>query len=226
VFGIPPLDLGALALFLAAWAGYVFFAKRKGEHAPSLLGEMRHYRTVWMSRIIHRDNRILDGAILANLANGGAFFVSTTLLILGGLLALLGTTDKAVSVVSELPFTARTSQRLWELKIFVLLGVFVYAFFKFTWALRQYNFCSILVGAAPPPEAPPEETDHFVTRSARVVSLAGENFNNGLRAYYFGLAALSWALHPLLLIVTTALVISVLHRREFGSRTLRALTEK
>jgi uncharacterized membrane protein len=226
LFGIPVLDVCALVLFIASWSGYAVFAEHKAKHAHSLLGEMRHYRGLWMSEIISRDNRMVDAAILANLANGAAFFVSTTLLILGGLLALLGTTEKAVSVVSELPFTTRASGRLWEVKIVLLLMIFVYGFFKFTWALRQYNFCSILVGAAPPPGVEAQEVERFAARAARVVTLAGENFNNGLRAYYFGLAALAWVLHPWLLVAATGWVIAILYRRELGSRTLKALMEK
>lgn len=225
MFGIPLEDLFALGFFIIAWTAYVFFAERRAIRVPSLLGEMRHYRELWMQRMIPRDNRIMDGQILTNLSYGSSFFVSTTLLILGGLVALLGTTDKAVVIVSELPFTARASERVWELKVVLLLGMFVYAFFKFTWALRQYNFCSILVGAAPPPETEAEEAADFTARAARVLSLAGENFNSGLRAYYFGLAALSWVLHPWLLVVATIWVTTILYRREFRSRTLTALTE-
>ena len=31
----------------------------------------------------------------------------------------------------------------------LLVGIFVYAFFKFTWSLRQHTMSSVLVGAAP-----------------------------------------------------------------------------
>jgi uncharacterized membrane protein len=57
----------------------------------------------------------------------------------------------------------------------------------------------------------------------RVVALAGESFNYGIRAYYFSMAALSWFLHPLVFIVSSAWVTFVLYRREFHSRTLEAL---
>jgi uncharacterized membrane protein len=35
-------------------------------------------------------------------------------------------------VVAEIPFAQQVSQQLWELKVLVLLLVFVYAFFKFS----------------------------------------------------------------------------------------------
>jgi uncharacterized membrane protein len=225
LFWIPAPDLIALVLFVTGWAGYVLFATRKANHFPSLLGVMTHYRREWMARVVEREARIVDAALLSNLANGANFFASATLLILGGLVALLGTTEKVVNVVGELPFAARVPERIWEMKIFLLLGIFVYAFFKFTWSLRQYNLCAIMVGAAPATEAK-EQHDVFINRSARLIFLAGENFNNGLRAYYFGLAALAWFLHPWLLVAATAWVIGVLYHREFGSQTLKALIEK
>ena len=38
---------------------------------------------------------------------------------------------------------------VFDLKVALLTAVFVFAFFRFTWSLRQYTFGAILVGAAP-----------------------------------------------------------------------------
>ena len=56
-----------------------------------------------------------------------------------------------------------------------------------------------------------------------VVWLAIYNFNLGLRAYYFSLALLTWFVHPLLFVIASSWVVGVLYRREFRSRTLKAL---
>ena len=58
---------------------------------------------------------------------------------------------------------------------------------------------------------------------AAVNSCAGNDFNRGLRAYYFGLAVMSWLIHPLLFAPVSALTVVVLYRREFNSATLDAL---
>jgi len=83
--------------------------------------------------------------------------------------------------------------------------------------------CSSTVGATkkPPPDA--EQYAAHIDRLALILAFANGNFNNGLRAYYFGVAALSWFLHPVLMIVITISVVYVLHQREFRSRTLEAL---
>jgi uncharacterized membrane protein len=70
-----------------------------------LVAAMRRYRHEWFTRILDRDNRIGDVVALSNLLTGGTFFASTSLLILSGLIAMLGTTDQVMNVVAELPFT-------------------------------------------------------------------------------------------------------------------------
>ena len=44
-----------------------------------------------------------------------------------------------------------------------------------------------------------------------------------MRTYYFGLAALSWFVHPYLLVALTVAVVLVVYRREFRSRTLETI---
>ena len=60
--------------------------------------------------------------------------------------------------------------------------------------------------------------------AGRLLSLAGDSFNNGLRAYYFALAALMWFVHAWLMVAATAAVVFILYWREFRSDTLSALT--
>ena len=218
------LDIAAVGWFFAWWVGYARYHKLRSRRVPSLMGIVRDYRREWMAQMLQRDARIVDASIVANLSNSSTFFASTTLLILGGLLALLGTKEKLASVVEDLPFRTQTSDQLWELKILLLIVIFIYAFFMFTWSLRQFNFVGILVGAAPKPGSSAKEFDAFVARAARLASLAGDSFNYGLRAYYFALGGMTWFVHPGLLLVATVLVVLVLYWREFRSDTLRALT--
>jgi uncharacterized membrane protein len=216
-------DWIAVAWFLAWWVGYVWFAERLGRSRPSLVGRMGVYRRAWMARIADREQRIADVSILANLSNGSTFFASTTLLILGGLAALLGTTEKVASVVAELPFNRAGPEQLWDIKILLLVAIFTFALFKFTWSLRLYHFCSVMVGSAPEPDAPAAEHESFVRRTGDLATLAAESFNNGLRAYYFALAALAWFLNPWVFMAGSSWVVLVLYHREFRSAALQAL---
>jgi uncharacterized membrane protein len=220
-----PLDWLALAWFFALWIAYSRFAEWKGARVPSLLSQMGRFRHDWMSTLAEREVRIGDVSILTNLSNGSTFFASTTLLILGGLLALLGTTEKVASIVADLPFTRVQPERIWDLKILLLTGIFMFAFFKFTWSLRLYHFCSVMVGGAPAIDAPPAAREVFTRRATRTVTIAAESFNNGLRAYYFSVAAITWFLNPWAWMATTAWIVLILYHREFKSQALIALSE-
>jgi len=192
---------------------------------PALRRQTDHFVREWIARMVERDNRMLDVNVMRNLTRSSQFFASTTMLILGALVALMGYAEKAAGVLAELPFTQQVSERVWELKILLLVLIFVYAFFKFSWSIRQFGLCSILVGATRKPPADAEEYAVHIDRITLIVNFANGNFNNGLRAYYFGVAALSWFLHPVLMIAMTTAVVYVLHQREYRSRTVQAMLD-
>jgi uncharacterized membrane protein len=219
---IAPADLIAPVWFLACWIGYTLYADRAGGR-PSLMRRMHDYRRLWMTCMLARDNRMVDTQIIANLMRSASFFASTTMFIIAGLIAVLGARDKAMAVLAELPFAVESRPLLWDLKVLLLVVLFVYAFFKFTWAFRHYNYVLILVGAVPAPDRLTEESQRIAERIARIATSTGRHFNGGLRAYYFGLAALSWFVHPWLFVALTAWVVWVLYRREFRSRLLKTL---
>ena len=114
---------------------------------------------------------------------------------------------------------------MWELKLLLLLAIFVYAYFKFTWSLRQFNLLSILIGGAPLPGADQAEQERYVRKAGKINSFAGDDFNRGVRAYYFALAALAWLIQPLLFILVTAWVVYILYRRDYRSQTLAAVND-
>ncbi len=216
---IPVSDLLSLFWFVMLWIGYTVYADRRARRALSLRAVMHAYREQWMQQMLLRDNRVADVNILRNLLQGVAFFASATLLVLAGLLTILGSTDRAIEIVRALPFAATTTLLQWELKLIVLCTIFVYAFFKFTWALRQFNYCSTLIGAAP--KGP---DDAFARRAAEMATHASKDFNQGLRAFYFSLAALGWFVSPWLFMAATTAVVVVLFLREYHSTALTVLS--
>jgi uncharacterized membrane protein len=219
---IPLADLVAPAFFLLAWAGYALYADRE-HRRPNLMQRMHEYRREWMRCMLERDNRMVDTQIIANLMSSASFFTSTSMFIIAGLIAVLGAREQAMAVLAELPFAVASPPQLWELKVLLLIVLFVYAFFKFSWAFRHYNYCLILVGAVPSPDRVTDGSRQIAERTATIATSTGRHFNGGLRAYYFGLAALSWFIHPWLFLTLTAWVVWVIYRREFRSRLLRTL---
>jgi uncharacterized membrane protein len=219
-----PADWLALAVFLVGWIGYGYYADRAARSEQGLRGVTRHLRFGWARQMVDRDNRILDAALTGNLMTSVSFYANTTIYIIAGLIAVAGTLDRLVSFTETLPFARQTNRPILEAKLFLMIGIFIFAYFKFTWALRQYNFLSILIGGAPPPASPADERERHARKHGEVNTLAGEEFNRGIRAYYFGFAALAWFVHPGGFMAFTALILAVLYRRDFRSNTLRALS--
>jgi len=225
---LPWYDWLAVLWFFAAWSGYAWFARHWGARRASLLATTNRYRRYWMLQATWGDPRVLDGIITQSLSSSPSFFASATIIIIGGLLALLGTTDKAAEFVREIPFAARTSMLVFELKVLVLLGIFVNAFFRFTWSMRQYTFGALVLGSMPPPADFAEgkfNREHFADRAGRLLGMAAETFNDGIRAYYFSFAAMAWFFSPLIFAVASALVVAVLYTREFHSEVLHVLRD-
>jgi len=221
-------DWLALACFLAVWVGYAWYSRRASATGVTLLATTNRWRTRWMLQATGRDPRVLDGIIVQSLSSSPSFFASATLIIIGGLLALLGTTDKAAEFVREIPFAARTTMLVFELKVLVLMAIFVFAFFRFTWSMRQYTFAALVLGSMPSPESFEQgrfDREEVAGRAGKLVGMAAETFNDGIRAYYFSFAALAWFFSPLALAIAAAVVSAVLYAREFNSYVLHVLRD-
>lgn len=225
---LPLVDWLALAAFVAIWIGYVAFARLWGRRERSLLVTTNRYRRYWMEQATARDPRMLDGMITQNLSSTPAFFCSTTILIIGGLFALLGTTDRAAEFVREFPFAQPTPMLVFEFKIVLLVAIFVYAYFRFSWSMRQYTFVALVIGSMPPADdfaAGHYDRKSYAARAGALVASAAEAFNDGLRAYYFSFAAMAWFFSPTALVVAALMVAVVLYSREFRSQVLAVLRD-
>lgn len=223
---LPSSDWLALLWFLSAWMAYSWFTKSQGKKRGSLIATTHRYRSLWMQVATSRDPRVLDGIITQNLSSTPAFFSSTTIIVIGGLFALLGSTDKATELVRDIPFAQRTSVLIFDLKVLVMIGVFVFSFFRFTWSMRQYTFVALLIGSMPDPkefDAGKHDRAVFSERAGRMLGLAAETFNDGLRGYYFAFAVIAWFFSSLAFAGATALVLVILYHREYRSDVLEVL---
>lgn len=222
-FNVPLADLIAVAVFFTCWFGYGPSANILARSRPSLMAAVRIFRHAWIGRICARENHVSDAALLGNLLRGALFFASTTVFILGGLAALLGTAAKVAEVTAQLPYATQADARIAEIKVLTLIVLFVYAFFKFTWSAWQYNVLSIMVGAMPDLSTDASIRAKYIDAGAFIASMAGETYNSGIRAYYFSIPLMAWLIHPLLLLGATIAVTIVIYRREFRSPVLKAL---
>lgn len=229
LFGM--LDWIALTVWLGLWIGYLIFSDVHARGRISLVGSLYPIRRLWMRQTLQRQNRIQDAALLGNLMHSATFFSSTTLLILGGILAALGTLDKGLGAVTNLPwivglpFAAKQSAALLEAKTFVMLLIFVHAFIRFTWSLRQFNVVCMVMGALPsyPGCGQDPEAIAMADNAAALSELAGDHFAHGLRSYYNAVPVLLWFVHPLLMLASALIITGVIYYMDFRSDTVKTL---
>ena len=217
------LDGLALGGLLLVWGGYTVGLERFWRRPFAVNQHLRGLRVRWIRAMLGREMRLIDSQLVGHTMSSVTFFASTTALILAALLGLLGNVDHLHAVVSGLRFVIATSPELFEAKLMVLTALFIYAFFQFTWALRQYNYTCALLGAAPPAPLEPEHRDALAETIASVMSHAVTSLNSGLRAYYFALAVLAWFIHPALFLGMVLAVGAVLVWRQLWSGTAGAI---
>lgn len=228
MFELDRLDYYALGWFFFCWFGYAWFSRRHSKRKHRLQSALECYIAGWMKVLLRRDGRIADTSVVGNLERTATFLASSSLLIIAGLVTVLGASDSATDFLLELPYTDYFSSRGWQGKVLFLVFIYVYAFFTFTWCIRQYGFMSILIGSAPlfdDDSYTEEQRQKFAETGTKLVRLAVYSFNMGLRAYYFSLSLLLWFIHPYGFMVASTWVVAVLYRREFRSRTLKTLAE-
>ena len=216
-------DILALGWFVGSWIVYSLVIEKTAKGRDSLNALMDSYRGQWMGQLLAREMRMVDAQVTAALQNGTAFFASTSLIAIGGTLTLLRATDQILIAISVLPYSVPTTPATWELKVWGLAVIFVYAFFKFAWSYRLFNYVAIMIGAAPPPaEKDTADAQIFAHRASRLCTDAGLHFNRGQRAFFFALGYLGWFLGPLELALSTTGVLIVMWRRQFASEARKA----
>ncbi len=219
-------DLSALAYFVIVWITLEIVVNHSPLRHKSLSGLMARRRREWMLVLAEREVRIVDATILAGLQQGAAYFGTASMLAIGGCFAALGATDEALRLFEDIPVIDSVSRVVFELKLAGLTLIFVYAFFKFGWSYRLFNYCSILIGAVQQPKETDSETRiKQALRAGEMNTIAGKHFTAGQRSLFMALAYLGWFAGPMVLAVTTTAVAAVLIRRQFFSNARRFLLE-
>jgi uncharacterized membrane protein len=217
-------DASALAAFILLWVLFSRATSGRFIRRKSLTQLMNAHSEAWMRTMARRELRMIDTGIMTGLQQGTAFFASSALLALGGCFALLQSSDAVLMLLADLPLASTPDRVVYEIKVLGLMTVLAYAFFKFGWAYRLFNYCSILIGAVPmAKDAEQAALDAAVGRAARMNIIAGGHFNSGLRGLFFSIGYLGWFVGPAVLVMTTLLVLVVLVRRQFFSTARLAL---
>lgn len=214
----PLFDVAAIAWFIASIGAFESAYSVPKFYDRSITAAVQKHRAAWMLRMSEREVRIVDGQLLGWLVNANAFFASTSVITIGGLAALMSYGDKARSIIEEVPFSAKSSLALWEIKVIFLMAIMTFTFFKFAWAFRLSHYTVIMMGATPEynSEDKAARIDH-AGRTAALLGLVGEHSNRGLRSFYYTIAGLMWFYHPAAFMAATTWVVLILLRREYMS---------
>lgn len=226
LWGLSTVDLVALGFFTLSWVGHFWIINQSPLRVHTITYRMNTMRIEWMRVLLRRDPKMFDALIQNQFQQGVLFFASTSILIVGAMLAGLGATEQAMQVLTELPFSKPSTRTVWNIKLLLVTFIFVFSFFKFAWSYRQFNYVMIVAGAAPETASRSDTSiEAYAQKLASMHALAALHFTTGLNAYFFALASFAWFLNAWAFILATLWISVVLYRRAFASKFLKILNE-
>ena len=171
----------------------------------------------------HRDHRTFDALMMGHISNSMAFFGSATLLVLAGLLGTLANISGLYGAVMEVKFVPIVSLELFTVYFISLTLIMAISFFAFTYALRKLSYTLAMMGglSEAPGDDPHSKTMIFET--ATVMTEAVKSLNNGIRGYYFAVAAIFLFAGPYYCIFMTVVMSGLLLYRQGFSITALAI---
>jgi uncharacterized membrane protein len=218
-----PADLSALALTLVLWLGIGWLIEHPPKSRISVSKLMERYRHDWMAELVTRQPRIFDGTMIDNLRQSVAFFVSASMIAIGGGIALIGNPAMLSAIARDLTLPTETAGL--QLRVALVVAFLANALLKFIWAHRLFGYCAILMAAVPnDPDHP--EARHRAAQAADINITAAKSFNRGLRSIYFALGSLGWMVGPLGLTVGAVLISATLIRRDFASASRQVMLRR
>ena len=214
-------DWIALVLFFLAWLGYGPILGLIARRSGSLNDDMLIVRDSWMTAMTHREMRLIDSQLMGHSINSASFFASTNLLLIAAVAGILFGGESALQGFAAVGAEAVPTKIL-EAKLALVLICLARGFLDFIWALRQMNYALALIGAAPEIHSEMDKVayGHAV---ARVLNPALGGFSQGVRGYYFALAAAAWLFGPLWLALGVISAFGLLVWRQAGSPAARAV---
>lgn len=214
-------DWIALVLFFIAWLGYGPILSVIARRSGSLNDDMLVVRDSWMTAMTHREIRLIDSQLMGHSINSASFFASTNLLLIAAVAGILFGGENALRGFAAVGAEA-VPVKILEAKLALVLVCLARGFLDFIWSLRQMNYALALIGAAPEIHS---ETDKvaYGHAVARVLNPALGGFSQGVRGYYFALAAAAWLFGPLWLALGVISAFGLLVWRQAGSPAARAV---
>ena len=170
-----------------------------------------------MLNFVDRDPRIFDSQTLASLRQSTAFFGSTALISIGGLLAIMGTPDRLLEFTHAVTQSQEATALKLQFKLAFAALFLVHAFLKFVWSSRLFGYCAVLMAAVQNDPDHPQAIPRAIM-AGEINIRAALSFNRGLRAMYFALASLAWLAGAPVMLAAFVITLYMLWNREFSSQ--------
>ena len=214
----------AVGLIFGLWGLYTPILKRLGR--GSLNEQLHVVRLRWlqMHQDIDREHRVFDAILLGHISNSVSYFGSGTLLVLAGLVGALANVNNVFLLTRGLKFVDKTmSLELFTLYFGLLTLIMVLCFFAFTYALRKMAYTFAMLGGLQAAPAETEQSRIMGEQSAVVLTEAVRSINNGIRGFYYAIAALFLFAGPYAAISATVAITALLFYRQLFSPTAVAI---
>lgn len=185
--------------------------------------DMQAIRTAWMVNMARRENRFMDGQLLANALNSASFFASSNLLLIAAAAGALFGGEATFRSVSSLSLIETSTRLMLEIQLSLVILTLARGLLDFIWAIRQMNYTLAAIGAAP--DGDPEQQRAWGEAAGRLLNPALTSFNTGVRGYYFALAAAAWVFGAEAFVIATLGAVVILLWRQRRSPASRALAD-
>jgi uncharacterized membrane protein len=209
------LDGGALVFFLVAWWFLGWLIDMSPLHKHTLSAAMKTQRREWMRQMAKREVRLVDANIITGLQQATSFFASTALLAVGAGFGLLTAADTIIRAFEESFVHLEIDRAAFYVKTAMLMGLYAYAFFKFGWAYRLFNYSAVMLAATPEAGEPGVE-ESAAAMGEMNIAAAGQ-FTHGLRAFFLAIAVLAWFITWWAFVMATMVIVFALANRQFNS---------
>lgn len=219
-----PLNIAALVLFAVCWLFYQPLLTLLSRRGGVINTDMTVIRATWMRNMARRENRFMDGQLLAQTLNSASFFASSNLLLIAAAASALFNADATFKHVSSLEVVRTSSRMLFEGQLGLVLLALSRGLLDFIWSIRQMNYTIAAIGAVP--DGLDDAAHHtFGDLAARLLNPAVSSFNAGIRGYYFALSAGAWLFGPIAFMAVTLGAVALLLWRQRRSPTARAISD-
>jgi uncharacterized membrane protein len=218
-----PVDVLAIAIFVFCWLGYEPFLRAISKKSGLITKDLSVVRRAWMQEMTIREIKLFDSNLMGHAVNSATNFSSANLLLIAALGGVLFSSKLPLKSIEALGFDV-SSPLLFQLKLALIVICLVRGLLNFIWAIRQMNYCAAAMGSIP------EYMDktvaaRFTDAMGNIIEPAMSNFSQGVRNYYFSIAAAAWLFGPVYLIIASIGAIVLLGWRQSRSQAARGLRQ-